>query len=223
MSACRAQTGVDVTWAGGQVVANTAALPFTEALRRPGPVKGAERFELGDIIANVGPCRVVVEFESAEVPLSNLLKYWPYIRGELGARPSRPVVICHFSDWWSYATRRDLWEWTLARMKADRDRVVEVEGKQFDHWGNDQQRRSQSMHDAIDWISCTAGCQVRSRREYTPLWVLRTRLEARNARLPRFNFWIGPDTLEAFTALFEAPTEDEGAEVVVIRDSARSA
>ncbi len=53
----------------------------------------------------------------------------------------------------------------------------------------------------------------------TPLWVLRTRLEARNARLPRFNFWIGRDTLEAFTAIFEVPTEDEGAELVVIRDS----
>lgn len=53
----------------------------------------------------------------------------------------------------------------------------------------------------------------------TPLGVVRARLAVRNARLPRYNFWIGPDTLEAFTALFEVPTDDEGATVVVVRDS----
>jgi predicted kinase len=54
----------------------------------------------------------------------------------------------------------------------------------------------------------------------TPLTVIRSRLEARNARLPRYNFWIGPDTLQAFAGLFESPTGDEGAEVVVVRDFA---
>ncbi len=151
-SAFQRRTGIDVVWAGGQATTNTAALPFNEALRRPGPAKKAERFELGDIAASVGRYRVIVEFEWAQVPLSNLLKYWPYVRGELAIRPSSPIVICHFSDWWSYATRRDLWEWTLARMKADTDKLVEIEGRQFDHWGADQQRRSQSMEAAIDWI-----------------------------------------------------------------------
>lgn len=51
----------------------------------------------------------------------------------------------------------------------------------------------------------------------TPLPVLRARLQQRNARLPRYNFWIGPDTLEAFVALFEVPSHDEGAEVVVVQ------
>ena len=53
----------------------------------------------------------------------------------------------------------------------------------------------------------------------TPVTVLRVRLEERNARLPRYNFWIGPDTLEAFVGLFEVPTDDEGAKLVVVRDS----
>src|SRR5690606_14708980 len=109
-STFHARTGVDVAWSGGQVLANTAGLPLTESLRRPGPAKKGERFELGDIATDIGGLRLVIEFESHEVPLSNLLKYWPYIRGELVTRPSTPLVICHFSDWWSYATRRDLWE-----------------------------------------------------------------------------------------------------------------
>ena len=159
-SSFQSRTGIDATWAGGQAVSNTSALPFNESLRRPGPIKSGERFELGDIAANIGRYRVVIEFESAEVPLSNLLKYWPYVRGELASRPSSPIVICHFSDWSSYATRRELWEWTLARMKADPDRVVEVDGRQFDHWGDDRQRRSQSMEAAIDWIIGITGVSV---------------------------------------------------------------
>lgn len=134
--AFRTRTAVVPVWSGGQVVSNTAALPIRDALRRSGPAKRAERFELGDIVAEIGRWRVVVEFESAEVPLSNLLKYWPYIRGELGTRPSHPLLICHFSDWWSYATRRDLWEWTLSRMKEDPQKVIDVQGRQFDHWSD---------------------------------------------------------------------------------------
>jgi predicted kinase len=53
----------------------------------------------------------------------------------------------------------------------------------------------------------------------TPLAVIRSRLEARNASLPRYNFWIGPDTLQAFAELFETPTADEGAELVIVRDA----
>src|SRR5262245_12532860 len=52
----------------------------------------------------------------------------------------------------------------------------------------------------------------------TPLAVIRSRLEARNASLPRFNFWIGPDTLQGFEQLFETPTADEGADLVIVRD-----
>ncbi len=50
----------------------------------------------------------------------------------------------------------------------------------------------------------------------TPLPVLAARLEERNARLPKYNFSIATDTLEGFLGLFEAPSQDEGAEVVVV-------
>jgi hypothetical protein len=95
---------------------------------------------------------VIIEFESRELPLSNILKYWPYLRGELSAKPMQPILVCHFSDWWSYATRRDLWEWTLSRMQADQGRLVEIEGKQFDHGGSDHLLRASSIYSAIEWI-----------------------------------------------------------------------
>ena len=48
----------------------------------------------------------------------------------------------------------------------------------------------------------------------TPMRVIETRLEVRNAHLPPHNFRIGPDMLHAFVGLFEAPGADEGAELV---------
>ena len=52
----------------------------------------------------------------------------------------------------------------------------------------------------------------------TPLEVIRDRLELRNARLPPFNFRIDPESLVGFSALFERPSETEGADLLVIRD-----
>jgi predicted kinase len=52
----------------------------------------------------------------------------------------------------------------------------------------------------------------------TPESVLRVRLDARNAKLPRYNFRIDPVTLQGFLGLFEAPSDREGAEVVVVRN-----
>ena len=52
----------------------------------------------------------------------------------------------------------------------------------------------------------------------TPLDLVRGRLERRNADLPRYNFHIDPGTLDTFLAMFQRPTADEGAQVVVIRD-----
>ena len=53
-----------------------------------------------------------------------------------------------------------------------------------------------------------------------PLNVIQARLEVRNANLPPYNFWLGPDLVHAFAGLFEVPGPDEGAEVVVVRDVA---
>jgi predicted kinase len=52
----------------------------------------------------------------------------------------------------------------------------------------------------------------------TSLETIRERLEARNARLPAFNFHIDPALLVGFRGLFEVPSLDEGAELVVVRD-----
>jgi hypothetical protein len=52
----------------------------------------------------------------------------------------------------------------------------------------------------------------------TPRDVLRARIEQRNASLPRFNFTIDPAMLDVFFDLFEVPSEDEGAPVIVVRD-----
>ena len=52
----------------------------------------------------------------------------------------------------------------------------------------------------------------------TPTRVIRSRLWERNASLPPHNFEIDPETLTGFLGLFETPTEDEGAEIVVTCD-----
>ena len=52
----------------------------------------------------------------------------------------------------------------------------------------------------------------------TPLETIRVRLEARNARLPPFNFQIDPAMLVGFRGLFEVPIASEGAELVVVTD-----
>jgi predicted kinase len=55
----------------------------------------------------------------------------------------------------------------------------------------------------------------------TPTAVLQTRLAERNANLPQYNFLIDPKTLTGFLGLFEAPTADEGASVVVVQSFER--
>ncbi len=142
----------DILWAGGQAAGNCAAFVSPYSCRRKTGVRTAERFELGDATASYLGWKIIVEFERKELPLSNILKYWPYVRGELSAKPTQPLLICHFSNWWSYATRRDLWEWTLSRMQADEGQLVAIEGKQFDHGGSDKLIRSSSISSAISWI-----------------------------------------------------------------------
>ena len=50
--------------------------------------------------------------------------------------------------------------------------------------------------------------------------VLKRRVEVRNACLPKYNFRIDPGMLDVFVSLFETPSIDEGAQIVIIdRDS----
>lgn len=144
--------GYEPGWSGGQTLDNCAAFTSPYSCRRVVGVRASERFELGDITTFFSGWKVVIEFENKDLPLSNILKYWPYLRGELDTNPKQPIILCHFSDWWSYATRRDLWEWTLLRMQADPDKLVNVIGKQFDHGGEDQSLRASSISSAISWI-----------------------------------------------------------------------
>ena len=151
------QARQEVHWSGGQAAENCAAFVSPYPCRRSVGTRTTERFELGDATASYFGWKVIIEFESKELPLSNILKYWPDLRGELNTRPMQPILICHFSDWWSYATRRDLWEWTLSRMQADQEKQVEIEGKQFDHGGSDQSLRVSSIYSAIEWIDSVIG------------------------------------------------------------------
>ena len=67
-------------------------------------------------------------------------------------------------------------------------------------------------------LSSALGAATKIHFMDTPTNVLRARLEQRNARLPRYNFHIDAETLEGFLGLFEAPSQNEGAEVVVVRN-----
>lgn len=67
-------------------------------------------------------------------------------------------------------------------------------------------------------LSKRAGAGAKIHFIDTPLPVIRERLENRNAKLPKYNFWIGPDSLEAFVALFEIPSNDEAADLIVVND-----
>ena len=78
-------------------------------------------------------------------------------------------------------------------------------------------------------LSRRAGAGAKIHFIDTPLSVIRARLEQRNARLPDTTSgqtwneaagqFVGPDSLEAFVGLFEIPSNDEGADVIVVRDA----
>jgi hypothetical protein len=67
-------------------------------------------------------------------------------------------------------------------------------------------------------LAAAVGARTKTHFIDTPIEVVRARLDQRNAKLPRFNFHINPDTLRGFAALFEIPSDAEGAEVVVFRE-----
>jgi len=52
----------------------------------------------------------------------------------------------------------------------------------------------------------------------TPMDLVRERLERRNADLPRYNFHIDTSTLDTFLTMYERPSRDEGARLVVVGD-----
>jgi len=149
-------------WIHGQIRANAAGLPFRPELKRPGVgQEEGELFELGDLRADIAGWTVIVEYESGPVLVHNLVKYWPYVRGELvvGAKseplqPLSPLLICHFSSWKSYSSYRHLWEWVLRGMQDDPARKVAIQGKQFDHWREnvDGPTTAEALQEAMTWL-----------------------------------------------------------------------
>ena len=69
-------------------------------------------------------------------------------------------------------------------------------------------------------LAAALGANTRTHYLDTPLETIRVRLEARNARLPAFNFHLDPAVLAGFQGLFEKPSPADGAELVVVRDPA---
>jgi hypothetical protein len=75
-------------------------------------------------------------------------------------------------------------------------------------------------HHRVRHVALADGIGATSKIHYidTPVETIRARLEVRNAHLPPFNFGIDPESLLGFSALFERPSNVEGAEVVVVRE-----
>ena len=61
------------------------------------------------------------------------------------------------------------------------------------------------------------GAKAKTHFLQTPIEVVRARLEVRNSRLPRYNFRVRPEMPEQFVGLLEVPSEEEGAELVVVK------
>lgn len=145
--------GNSVHWTGGQIAGNVAQLPGIAELRRGGVIHRMEQFEIGDLRGDFNGLTLVIEYEQKQLSLSNLVKYWPYVRGELNVKPEYPIVLCHFSNWWSYGTYRDLWNWVMLRMETDTERIVDIHGHQFDHGGPDVSLCESGVCAALDWIA----------------------------------------------------------------------
>jgi predicted kinase len=71
-------------------------------------------------------------------------------------------------------------------------------------------------------LAASVGAGAKIHHLDTPAALISTRLRARNAALPPFNFRIDPESLIGFTGLFEPPSIEEGAEVIHIGDGRSS-
>jgi len=68
-------------------------------------------------------------------------------------------------------------------------------------------------------LANAAGASSKIHYLATPPDVIRSRIERRNVDLPPYNFTIDPDALQIFAVWFEVPRTDEGAEIVVVRNT----
>jgi len=70
----------------------------------------------------------------------------------------------------------------------------------------------------IEW-AVAMGAEAKVHYLRAPSEMLKRRLEARNASLPKYNFRINPGMLDEFLDRFEVPSIDEGAQIVIIDSS----
>ena len=75
-------------------------------------------------------------------------------------------------------------------------------------------------HHRVRHVALARSVEATAKIHYldTPLDVVRARLQHRNVHLPAFNFRIDPESLFGFSAMFERPSDGEGADLVVIRE-----
>jgi hypothetical protein len=106
-------------WSGGQILTNKACFAGLDHYRRERRIRSNEGIELGDLRTSFQEWTVIVEYESSAMVVQNLLKYWPYLRGELSCAPREPILLCHFSEWSSWGSYRDLWSWLRSQIAAD--------------------------------------------------------------------------------------------------------
>ncbi len=151
-TAFEAQFG-NVIWHGGQLAANMIAPAAAKHLRRNGLIKSSEKIELGDLRTTFRKYEIMVEYESGCANAYNILKHWPYLRGDLSVKPQRPTLLCCFCDWWSYGAVRDVCQWTMSMM--ENDPLTRVKVRMFDHAfrSKDANASRRSIAEALDWIA----------------------------------------------------------------------
>lgn len=104
------------------------------------------------------------------------------------------------------ATRELIWETATEFLKRDVDVILD-DGFFLRH---DRKRYVE--------LAGRLGAPTRIHHVDAPVDVLRARIESRNASLPQYNFWISPDAMQVFVAMFQRPTAEEGGEIHIVRD-----
>ena len=144
--------GNALAWTGGQVIGNKANFCALPAYRRDGVCRPNEGIELGDLRTSIAGWTIVVEYESEAMVVQNLIKYWPYLRGELSVAPHEPIILVHFSDWKSWGSFRDLWDWIRKQMSTDTTCKVSFTAEQYDHGGGATEVLSRNAEAAIAFV-----------------------------------------------------------------------
>jgi len=120
--------------------------------RRSSMLRANEAFELGDLRARWRDSVVVVEYDREGVDTHNLVKYWPYLRGDLAVVPPTRLLLCYFSDWRSWGSSRDLWAWVYQRIRDDSACKGRLMAEHFDHGKDSEEMRTTGIGEALGFL-----------------------------------------------------------------------